>query len=232
MRCEVECVAYIAVVEDDASVRELIICTLKSAGFEVDAFERGEDLLARYEEMNVPDAVLLDIMLPGIDGFEVFRRLSSQGDFDVPVIFLTARTTEVDKVSGLNLGADDYITKPFGVLELIARVNAVIRRSKKTARPQQAIERGALRMDVSAHTLYVSGKKTELTYKEFEMLRYFMCNPGIVLTRDMLLGEIWGIDTDIETRTVDMHIKTLRQKIGSCGEYIKTVRGVGYRFEV
>ena len=110
--------AYIAVVEDDASVRELIICTLKSAGFEVDAFERGEDLLARYEEMNVPDAVLLDIMLPGIDGFEVFRRLSSQGDFDVPVIFLTARTTAVDKVSGLNLGADDYITKPFGVLVL------------------------------------------------------------------------------------------------------------------
>ena len=108
----------------------------------------------------------------------------------------------------------------------------MIRRSKKTARPQQAIERGALRMDVSAHTLYVGGKKTELTYKEFEMLRYFMRNPGIVLTRDMLLGEIWGIDTDIETRTVDMHIKTLRQKIGSCGEYIKTVRGVGYRFEV
>ncbi|WP_066688842.1 response regulator transcription factor [Christensenella intestinihominis] len=224
--------AYIAVVEDDASVRELILCTLKSAKFTVDTYECGEDFLEQYEKHEEPDVILLDIMLPGIDGFEVFRRLSSQSGFDVPVIFLTARTTEVDKVSGLNLGADDYITKPFGVLELIARVNAVLRRAKRTSRPQQPIELGGLKIDVSAHTLYVDGEKTELTYKEFEMLRYFMRNPGLVLTREMLLNEIWGIDTDIETRTVDMHIKTLRQKIGRCGECIKTVRGVGYRLEV
>lgn len=224
--------AYIAVVEDDASVRELILCTLRSAGFAVEAYERGEDFLEQYGKREEPDAILLDIMLPGIDGFEIFRRLSSQSGFDSPVIFLTARTTEVDKVSGLNLGADDYITKPFGVLELIARVNAVIRRCGRSARPQQAIELGGLKLDIPAHTLYVDEEKTELTYKEFEMLHYFMRNPSLVLTREMLLNEIWGIDTDIETRTVDMHIKTLRQKIGRCGKHIKTVRGVGYRFEV
>lgn len=224
--------AYVAVVEDDASVRELILCTLKSAGFEVTAFESGEELLGQYEKIKEPDAILLDIMLPGIDGLEVFQKLSSQAGFDIPVIFLTARTTEVDKVAGLNLGADDYITKPFGVLELIARVNAVIRRSKRTARTGQVIELGQLRLDISAHNLYVAGVKTELTYKEFEMLRYFMQNTGLVLTREMLLNEIWGIDAEIETRTVDMHIKTLRHKIGTCGEYIQTVRGVGYRFEV
>ena len=174
--------AYITVVEDDASVRELILCTLRSAGFTVDAYERGEDFLEQYEKHKEPDVILLDIMLPGIDGFEL--------------------------------------------------VNAVIRRRGRSARPQQAIESGGLKMDVSAHTLYVDGEKTELTYKEFEILRYFMRNPGLVLTREMLLNEIWGIDTDIETRTVDMHIKTLRQKIGRRGEHIKTVRGVGYRFEV
>lgn len=224
--------AYIAVVEDDASVRELIVCTLKSAEFEVEAFACGEDFLKRCAEGKEPQAVLLDIMLPGIDGFEVFKRLKAQNGFDVPVIFLTARTTEVDKVLGLNLGADDYITKPFGVLELIARVKAVIRRSAKAAvRQNEVLSCDGLEMDTAAHVLYVDGKKTDLTYKEFEVLRYLMRNAKMVLTREMLLNEIWGIDTDIETRTVDMHIKTLRQKIGRRGEYIKTVRGVGYRFE-
>ncbi|MEG2881397.1 MAG: response regulator transcription factor, partial [Christensenella sp.] len=140
---------------------------------------------------------------------------------------------EIDKVSGLNAGADDYITKPFGVLELIARVKAVMRRSQKVSTEKLSImTAGELKLDIIEHTLYVNGEKTELTYKEFELLRYFMKNAKIVLTREMLLNEIWGIDADIETRTVDMHIKTLRQKIGRCGEYIKTVRGVGYRFEV
>ncbi|MEG2188299.1 MAG: response regulator transcription factor, partial [Christensenella sp.] len=134
---------------------------------------------------------------------------------------------------GLNAGADDYITKPFGVLELIARVKAVMRRSQKVSTEKLSImTAGELKLDIIEHTLYVNGEKTELTYKEFELLRYFMRNAKIVLTREMLLNEIWGIDADIETRTVDMHIKTLRQKIGRCGEYIKTVRGVGYRFEV
>lgn len=223
--------AYIAVVEDDASVRELIVCTLKSAEFEVEAYESGEAFLKEYGE-KAPQVLLLDIMLPGIDGFEVFRRLEALDGPEVPVIFLTARTTEVDKVLGLNLGADDYITKPFGVLELIARVKAVIRRSAKAATGRnEVLSAGGLKMDTAAHVLYVDGEKTELTYKEFEVLRYLMHNARMVLTREMLLNEIWGIDTEIETRTVDMHIKTLRQKIGRCGEYIKTVRGVGYRFE-
>ena len=191
-------------------------------------------MLREYGRMETPQAILLDIMLPGIDGFETLRRLREKEDFAVPVIFLTARTTEVDKVSGLNQGADDYITKPFGVLELIARVNAVIRRAgQRTGKPgTQAMEQGGLVMDTTGHILYVDGKKTELTYKEFEMLRYFMKNAGMVLTREMLLNKIWGIEADIETRTVDMHIKTLRKKLGRCGDYIKTVRGVGYRFEV
>lgn len=223
--------AYIAVVEDDASVRELIVCTLRSAGFEVEAHACGEEFLKQYGE-TPPQAILLDIMLPGIDGFEVFKRLSVKNGFNVPVIFLTARTTEVDKVLGLNLGADDYITKPFGVLELIARVKAVIRRAARGAVKQdEVLAHGGLEMDTAAHVLCVDGNKTDLTYKEFEVLRYLMRNAGMVLTREMLLNEIWGIDTDIETRTVDMHIKTLRQKIGRCGEQIKTVRGVGYRFE-
>ncbi len=227
--------AYIAVVEDDASVRELIVCTLKSAGFDVQAYESGEGFLGAIDKESAPQVVLLDIMLPGIDGFEIFTRLHQREGFDAPVIFLTARTTEVDKVSGLNLGADDYITKPFGVLELIARVNAALRRAQKTAsiKPvQEIVELGGIKLDASAHLLYIDEEKTELTYKEFEILRYFMNNVGMVLTREMLLNEIWGIDTDIETRTVDMHIKTLRQKIGRCSEYVKTVRGVGYRFEV
>lgn len=225
--------AYIAVVEDDASVRELIVCTLKSAGFEVEPYACGEDFLKQYGEGQEIQAILLDIMLPGIDGFEVFKRLNAQNGFNIPVIFLTARTTEVDKVLGLDLGADDYITKPFGVLELIARVKAVIRRAKKDAanKGRQVLVFDGLEMDVAAHVVHVDGKKTDLTYKEFEVLRYLMCNAKMVLTREMLLDEIWGIDMDIETRTVDMHIKTLRQKIGRCGDYIKTVRGVGYRFE-
>ena len=226
--------AFISVVEDDAALRELITCTLQSAGFDVCAYECGEDMLADYGQQEKPQAVLLDIMLPGIDGFEVFHRLNEKKDFDVPTIFLTARTTEVDKVSGLNLGADDYITKPFGVLELIARVNAVIRRANKPAAKSagENITQGGLMMDTAGHILYVDGEKTELTFKEFEMLRYFMINAGMVLTREMLLNKIWGIETDIETRTVDMHIKTLRKKLGDRGDYIKTVRGVGYRFEV
>ncbi len=226
--------AFVSVVEDDAAVRELITCTLQSAGFEVRAYACGEDMLRDDTKSEEPQAILLDITLPGIDGFETFRRLRDKEGFLVPVIFLTARTMEVDKVSGLNLGADDYITKPFGVLELIARVNAVIRRAQKqTGKPEiQSMELGGIVMDTTGHILYVDGQKTELTYKEFEMLRCFMQNAGIVLTREMLLNKIWGIETDIETRTVDMHIKTLRKKLGRCGEYIKTVRGVGYRFEV
>lgn len=226
--------AFVSVVEDDAAVRELITCTLQSAGFDVHVYACGEDMLREYEDCEKPQAILLDITLPGIDGFETFRRLRDKEDFGVPVIFLTARTTEVDKVSGLNLGADDYMTKPFGVLELIARVNAVIRRAgRQPGKPEvQRMEHGGLVMDTTGHILYVDGVKTELTYKEFEMLRYFMKNAGIVLTREMLLNKIWGIEADIETRTVDMHIKTLRKKLGRCGEYIKTIRGVGYRFEV
>ncbi len=227
--------ARIFVVEDDASVRELIVCTLDSGGFEVTAFESGEDFLSDAAKLELPQLVLMDIMLPGIDGYETFQMYKQRlADAVPPVIFLTARSTEVDKVKGLNVGADDYVTKPFGVLELIARVNAVLRRAAKpatTAEEQEIMTGGDIRLYPSAHRVFVGEEKVTLTLKEFDLLRYFMKNHGLVLTRDMLLCEIWGIDTEIETRTVDMHVKTLRQKLGSAAEYIKTVRGVGYRFE-
>ncbi len=222
---------YISVVEDDVSVRELIRCTLSSAGFAVAVYESGEAFLGALSDTDLlPELILLDIMLPGMDGMEVFRRLKNTGE-DIPVVFLTAKNTELDKVMGLELGADDYIAKPFGVLELIARVKTVLRRMEKSG-GEMKLSAGTVQMDIAAHTVYVAGEKTVLTYKEFEMLKYFMKNKGIVLTRDKLLNEIWGIDADIETRTVDMHIKTLRKKLQSAGAYIKTVRGVGYEFEV
>ena len=221
--------AHIVIVEDDASVRELIRCTLSSAGFETEAYESAESFLEGFESREKsPQLLLLDIMLPGMDGTELFRRLKNAGA-EIPAIFLTAKNTEIDKVTGLEMGADDYIAKPFGVLELIARVKAVLRRAVKDTDHLCA---GLVRLDVAGRSVRVGEEKVALTYKEFEMLRCFMQNKGIVLTRDKLLNEIWGVEADIETRTVDMHVKTLRKKIGPAGGYIKTVRGVGYEFEV
>jgi len=220
--------AVIHVVEDDASVRELIRVTLQSGGFEAKTFASGEDFLEDYSAGNVEaDLILLDIMLPGIDGLEVFRRLQKSGTV-APVIFLTAKNTEIDKVTGLDMGADDYIAKPFGVLELIARVKAALRRRRK--RQPAAMKAGLVTIDISKRKVCVDESTIELTYKEFEMLRYFMLNEGIVLTRDQFLNQIWNVETEIETRTVDMHVKTLRAKLGPASGYIKTVRNVGYLF--
>lgn len=219
--------ALIHIVEDDVSVRELICCTLDSAGFEVEAFESSEEFLAR-DGGDEPDLLLLDIMLPGMDGTGLLDLLRRRG-VDTPAIFLTAKNTEIDKVTGLNMGADDYISKPFGVLELIARVKAVMRRAKKGAAGGE-LRAGAIKMDVGGRKVYVDGTAIELTYKEFEMLRHFMDNPNVVISRDNFLSSIWGVDTQIETRTVDMHVKTLRAKLGRAGGYIKTVRNVGYEF--
>ena len=223
--------SMIHVIEDDASVRELIRCTLDVGGYDVECFETGEEFLDGYAGRKTPEVILLDIMLPGMDGFAVFKRLQMMpGGKEIPVIFLTARTSEADKVAGLNLGVDDYITKPFGVLELIARVNAAIRRKNKVYHVQDQLEYERLMMDLPSRKVYIDQKETALTFKEFELLRYLMVNQGIVLSREKLLDEIWGYECDVQTRTVDMHIKTLRQKLGEAAAYIQTVRGAGYRF--
>jgi two-component system alkaline phosphatase synthesis response regulator PhoP len=222
--------AHIHIVEDDASVRELICCTLGSAGFKTTSYESGEAFLDAYAsaERDI-DLVLLDIMLPGMDGLTVFKKLKSLG-CKSPVIFLTARNTEIDKVVGLDMGADDYISKPFGVLELIARVKAALRRTRKD-QPAD-LRSGCIKMDIAKRRVYADGTGIDLTFKEFEMLRYFMLNEGIVLSRDQFLNKIWNTSTEIETRTVDMHVKTLRAKLGGAGSYIKTVRNVGYVFSL
>lgn len=224
----------IAIVEDDPSLRELIAYTMESSGFTAVLYETGEDFLTQYNAGDIPDLILLDIMLPGIDGTDVFRILKATEGFNSPVIFLTARSREMDKVSGLDLGADDYITKPFGVLELASRVKAVLRRTSKiNENPEnQTLRVGMLTLHPAAHEAFLDGEPMELTRKEFSLLKLLMENLGIVLTRTQILNEVWDIDADIATRTVDMHVKTLRKKLGDAADYIQTVRGVGYRFEV
>lgn len=223
----------IAVIEDDPSLRELIAYTMESSGFGTLLYETGEDFLADYDSGTIPDLILLDIMLPGMDGTDVFRTLKATDGFDTPVIFLTARSREMDKVSGLDLGADDYITKPFGVLELASRVKAVLRRTSKSgSKPaEQILRMGLLTLNADSHSLLLGDDVCEITRKEFDLLKLLMQNAGIVLTRSQILDEAWGIDAQIATRTVDMHIKTLRRKLGRAGHYIQTVRGVGYKFE-
>ena len=178
----------------------------------------------------IPELILLDIMLPGDDGYTILAQLKSMSSVkDVPVIMVTAKEAEFDKVKGLDLGADDYITKPFGMMEFIARVRAVLRRAGKEEKENDVLETGDLQIQVKQHQVLAKGEKVTLTLKEFELLKFLMENKGIVLTRDRLLGHVWGYDFDGETRTVDVHVRTLRQKLGECGELIETVRGVGYR---
>lgn len=217
-------------VEDDASIRELVLYTLRASGFEARGFaESGAFWEAMCE--HAPDLVLLDIMLPGEDGLEILKKLrSSPITEQLPVILATARGSEYDKVVGLDTGADDYLAKPFGMMEMVSRVKAVLRRAGAKA-SSQILRMGSLEMNKDHHTVLVSGKRTELTLKEYEMLRLFMENPGQVFTRDQLFDRIWGSDYAGESRTVDVHIGTLRAKLGQCGAYIETVRGVGYRME-
>lgn len=217
-------------VEDDTSIRDLMIYALNSAGFEAKGLGSGDELFeeARRER---PRLIMLDIMLPGEDGIEILRRLRSDTlTSDIPVIMATAKGTEYDKAVGLDLGADDYLAKPFGMMEMVSRVRAVLRRSERQEETR-TLKVGSLSLSTAAHSVTADGRKIQLTLKEFEILRHLMENLGMVLTRDRLLETVWGMDYAGETRTVDVHIGTLRTKLGSCGDYIETVRGVGYRME-
>ena len=218
-------------VEDDAGIRELVVYTLQNTGMEAHGFSDGAALTAALRGAK-PDLILLDIMLPGEDGISILRRLRSLPDTAaIPVILLTAKNTEYDKVIGLDSGADDYIAKPFGMMELVARIRAVLRRSqdKLLSADSHPLTAGAISIDERAHTVCVSGRDVQLTLKEYQLLVLLMKNQGAVLTRDVLLENIWGYGSESETRTVDGHIRTLRQKLGDSGALIETVRGVGYR---
>ena len=215
-------------VEDDDNIRELVIYTLETTGLEARGFADGTVFMEALA-FDTPELVLLDIMLPGEDGLEILKKLkSSSKTKDIPVIMVTAKGSEYDKVVGLDSGADDYVTKPFGMMELISRIKAVLRRSGKQ-QDKTKLSVGGICLDTKKHEVKVDGENAVLTLKEFELLEKLMRNQGIVLTRDQLLTEIWGYDFDGETRTVDVHIRTLRQKLGEQGSLVKTVRGVGYR---
>ena len=218
-------------VEDDISIRDLMIYALRTSGFEARGFNDGSELFeAIQNEDEKPQLIMLDIMLPGEDGMVILQKLKADpATKKIPVIMATAKGTEFDKVIGLDTGADDFLTKPFGMMEMIARVNAVLRRTGTTVEEEAIIEIGRLSLNIPAHKVSVDGEDVVLTLKEFELLKLFMKNPEHVFTRETLLSNIWGIDYVGETRTVDVHIGTLRTKLKKCGKYIETVRGVGYR---
>lgn len=218
----------IFIVEDDENIRELVAYALSSAGFEADGFETGARLYEALER-ETPELILLDIMLPGVDGVTILRELrSSPATSGIPVIMLTAKSSEYDKIKGLDSGADDYVTKPFGVMELLSRVKAVLRRTggEKNA---ESYSCGGITLDPVRHLVFAEDTSVTLTFKEFELLQYLLQNHGIVLTREKIMERVWGFDFEGESRTVDMHIKTLRQKLGASGALIETVRGVGYK---
>lgn len=215
-------------VEDDGNIRELVVYTLNTTGMEACGFEDGKSFMEALA-FETPELILLDIMLPGEDGLSLLKKLkSSQKTKEIPVIMVTAKGAEYDKVIGLDGGADDYVTKPFGMMELVSRIKAVLRRTKKE-KGDGRYSIGNLSIDLKKHVVIVDGKQVTLTLKEFELLGRLVQNANIVLTRDRLLEDIWGYDFDGETRTVDVHVRTLRQKLGSAGDMIQTVRGVGYR---
>ena len=220
-------------VEDDASIRDIEVYALQSTGFQARGFEDGSAFWkALRDEAEKPQLVVLDVMLPGIDGVELLRRMRNEPALEqIPVVMATAKGTEYDKIQGLDLGADYYLTKPFGVMELVSCVKAVLRRCQ-SQRAEHQLTAGDIKMDLDEHTAAVGGQRIALTYKEFELLRLFLTYPGTAFTRDQLMETVWGMDYCGETRTVDMHIRTLRQKLGPCGEMIQTVRNVGYRLEV
>lgn len=219
-------------VEDDAGIRDLMIYTLNASGFRAVGFENAKEFYAALAD-DTPELIMLDIMLPGEDGISILKRLKADArTADIPVIMATAKGNEYDKVIGLDLGADDYLAKPFGMMEMASRVRAVLRRSGRAAEKPQLIRVGSLEMNLGEHSVTADGIRVQLTLKEFELLRTFMTNPGRAFTREQLLSSVWCEDFLGETRTVDVHVGTLRQKLGSCGKYIRTVRGVGYKLEV
>lgn len=223
---------WIYYVEDDTSIRELVLYALKTAEFQVMGFENAASFYKRMKEQQ-PDLILLDIMLPDEDGVSILKKLKSRPDTEnIPVIMMTAKSSEYDKVLGLDSGADDYITKPFGVMELISRVKAVIRRSDRSkGSAGEVLKIGELVLDEQKHEVYARGQEVSLTFKEFELLSYLMKNRGLVLSRDKILNTIWNYEYEGESRTIDVHIGSLRQKLGTCGDFIKTIRGIGYKIE-
>lgn len=222
--------SLIYIVEDDVNIREIERYALKNSGFDVQEFECGRELYKAIEK-KVPSLILLDIMLPNEDGLDILAELrNTKSTRKVPIIMVTAKSTELDKVKGLDLGADDYMTKPFGVMELISRVKALLRRTEDIEEAS-VITNGDIVVDTDKRSVTVAGKQCELTFKEFELLKMLLLNRGIVLTRDKIMDQVWGFEYEGESRTVDMHIKTLRQKLGSGGSVIKTVRNVGYMIE-
>ena len=226
---------WIYIVEDDKNIREMEQYALENSGFQVKGFDDGKSFFKECEE-TLPGLIILDIMLPGEDGMSILKLLrASPRTAGIPVMMVTAKDSELDKVKGLDLGADDYMAKPFGVLELVSRSRALLRRAERIGREEQEREAstkcGTIEMSDDRHQVLVEGQKVELTYKEYELLKILLENQGMVLSREKLLDRVWGYQFDGGTRTVDVHIKTLRQKLGSGGAYIKTVRGVGYKAE-
>lgn len=215
-------------VEDEKNIRELLIYTLETTGFSARGMANSKELKDALKE-ELPDLILLDIMLPGEDGYSILERLKASSETqNIPVIMVTAKEAEYDKVRGLEAGADDYITKPFGMMEFVARVKAVLRRCSRQEEDKE-LKCDDLRLSVGRHKVYWKEEKVELTRKEFELPQYLMENKGLVMTRNQILCHVWGYDFDGETRTVDVHVRTLRQKLGEAGNLIETVRGVGYR---
>ena len=215
-------------VEDDASIWDIELYALTSTGFEARGFDDGASFWEALQT-ETPELVLLDVMLPGEDGVSLLKKMKAAPALrDIPVIMATAKGAEYDKILGLDLGADDYLTKPFGVMELVSRVKAVLRRCRPVQ--QQVLRCSGLAVDTKEHTVTADGVRVELTYKEFQLLRLFLSHVGTAFTRDQLMEQVWGMDFCGESRTIDMHIRTLRQKLGAYGEHIETVRSVGYRW--
>ena len=215
-------------VEDDASIRDIEVYTLSSTGFDARGFADGVSFWSALQTEK-PDLVVLDVMLPGVDGIELLQRMKASAELrTIPVVMATAKGAEYDKIRGLDLGADYYLVKPFGVMELVSCVKAVLRRCRPVQ--QQVLRCGGLAVDTQEHTVTADGVRVELTYKEFQLLRLFLSHMGTAFTRDQLMEQVWGMDFCGESRTIDMHIRTLRQKLGAYGEHIETVRSVGYRW--
>lgn len=222
----------IYIIEDDDNIREMILYALNTTGFNAIGFSNGENIIEEFKK-NTPSLILLDIMLPGIDGLSILKKLKKSDIFkSIPIIMLTAKCSEIDKVKGLDLGADDYITKPFSIMEVISRVKAVLRRCNNSIQENNKLIVDNIILDNKKHNVYIDSEEIKLTFKEFELLQYLMCNQGIVISREKLLEQIWGFDYDGQSRTVDMHIKSLRQKLGESGSNIVTVRNVGYKIGV
>jgi len=221
---------HIWIAEDDEDIKEIVLYALRTANYETTGFDNGSDLFSALDKNERPDLVILDIKMPGDDGLTILKKLRENSEYkNLPVLMLTAKSSEYDKVKGLDLGADDYLTKPFGVMELISRVKALLRRSNFSVDTKQDVAFQNIHMNNIRRVVTVDGENVALTFKEYELLHYFLLNANIVLNRDKILETIWGYEYEGESRTLDMHIKSLRKKLGEAGAHIKTIRNVGYK---